>query len=438
MNDGDLAAKKNVFEVCLAKAEAKAFSAAPVVRKVEAAGDRVEVAIPLKGLVNGKYELTSRILGLEQGSRQFSITKISIPEEKLEDIKEVKLKDRAIWVNGKPFVPRKLYHASGSQVMKSQGFNAVDCWGGDAGIEKMLDEARANNLYGYGILNDPCFFKGVDKGFDREALTKGINRLKNHPALLLYELFDEPAGNRVPLKFMLEAYTLIKELDPNHPVELNLDHPEQYRKYSVAADIVSMDCYPIPSEPVTDVSHYMDQLDAACDSKKPMQAVLQACGEPNGRMPTPEELKCMTYLSINHGAKSLAFFSFGAEAGREDHRSLCLSDNVMLWSYMRELNQELITLKEVIVAPAAPSLATTSTSAIDLSARTVGNQVYVIAANQEREETRGTLELKESAGFNKAEVVFENRSLQLEKAADGTISLTDVFKPLEVHVYVLR
>lgn len=338
-------------------------------------GETIVLVVPLEGIGLGAHVIAVRVA---DRTEHFKVHLIPWPSETLPDIERVSIEGRIILVNGSPFIPRKLHHVNASALVKRQGYNAVDCWGGDSleGVEHMLDEAHASNLYGYGVLFHPHFYKGIDKGFDLDALRAGVTRLRRHPALLLWELYDEPDAG-VPVEQLVEAYRLVRQLDPNHPVVLNFCFPDRFREYAVAADMVSMDVYPVPTHPVTRVSAYMDRLLESVDRAKPCQAVLQAYGNIKGRMPTPRELRCMAYLAINHGATSTAFYSY-QEPGEYP---FCLAADPILWSYTRQLNAELLALTDVIIAPEAESVARASVESIDLSTRQVGDALVVIAVN---------------------------------------------------------
>jgi len=356
-----------------------------------------------------------------------------------EDIKQVTIKDNVLFVNGKPFVSRKLNHAYGERFVKDQGFNAVDCWGKTNDIEALLNKAHANGLYGYACLFDSYFFKGkydekkgkFDRGFDLEVLAKGVNQLKNHPALLVWEVFDEPDHNfRVPVEYLWEAYRVIKKLDPNHPVLLNFCIPENFKAYAGPADIVSMDTYPIPPRPVTAIIAYMDKLGESVAYQKPLQAFQQCWGPLKGRMPTPQELKCMTYLSINHGATLLAFYSYSET---KDY-PYCLAADKRLWNYMRGFNAELDTLMGVITAPRILGKVSCSNPAIDFSWRQVGDKSYLIAVNTTNKTVSAEFLCPEAraARYSILQVKGENRKIPW---AATEFKFTDRFTPLAVHVY---
>ncbi|MBI4024539.1 MAG: beta-galactosidase [Verrucomicrobia bacterium] len=402
---------------------------------VESAAARFE--FDLAPLPPGPYRVEAQALDgedriLTSGGGRFQKANVASVTETLEDIQQVSVRDNRLFVNGKPFVVRKLYHAGGAAAVKAQGFNAVDCWGGETleGVARMLDEAHTNNLYGCAVLGHGYFYKGVDKGWDRVALTAGINKLKNHPALLTWELFDEPDATGIPIKFLLEAVKLIKELDSNHPVLVNLVCYPKFKEYGGAGDIVTMDNYPVPSQPVTEVSLFLDRLAAAVDSKKPIGAALQTWSLPNQRMPTPEELRCMTYLAINHRAQVFAYYSYQESPGYTH----CLQFQPALWSYMRCLNAELCALQDLITATESPIKVTSSHPAVDVVARSFNGQLHVIAVNTTNQTVEVTLAMDARGKAERSAALFTEKTYRL-KRNEKSLNLTDILAPFDARVF---
>ena len=327
----------------------------------------------------------------------------------------------------------------GNAYVKTHGFNVAMCWAEPGKsfemIEKLLDLAHTNNLYGYALIYTPSFYKGPDKGYDLEELRRAVNRLKNHPSLLSWYLFDEPdlSSPLIPVKHFMDAYDLIKSLDPNHPVLVNFSStaPALYPRYSEPADVVSVDCYPVPAQPVTTVSDRLDDLARAVNYEKPLMVVLQTYGGLKSRMPTPEEVKCMTWLSINHGARLLSYYSYW-EGKDYPH---CLHGDKLLWSYMIVLNNELILMKDFIVASPSSSKISCSSSDIDFSLRQVNGKLYLAAVNKNNSSVsvKFTIPKLEGSKTQKAKVSFEDRDVIITK---GTFA--DTFKPYEVHIYLFQ
>ena len=116
--------------------------------------------------------------------------------------------------------------------VKAQGFNVAMTWANPGEsyekIQTLLDQAHANNLYGYAIIYTSSFYKGTDIGFDLAELGRAVNHLKSHSSLLFWYLFDEPELVPLSVSHLQAAYNLIKSLDPNHPVLLNFSSTYPY------------------------------------------------------------------------------------------------------------------------------------------------------------------------------------------------------------------
>lgn len=138
------------------------------------------------------------------------------------------------------------------------------------------------------------------------------------------------------LEKLHQAYKLIKELDPNHPVWANhapRNSMESLRKFSECADILGCDIYPVPMHPKLRHSDLMDQTIASVgaytrrmqkiDPNKPVWMVIQGFdwgmlqgdvyersgSEQKGfRPPTLNEIRFMGFDCIVNGARGILFW----------------------------------------------------------------------------------------------------------------------------------
>lgn len=88
-----------------------------------------------------------------------------------------------------------------------------------------------------------------------EKIRRQVAQFKDNPALLYWEIEDEPSYQwrkpglaRVSPERIQAAYRLIKELDPNRPVYLNhspTNLVETLRQYNPGGDLVATDIYPV-------------------------------------------------------------------------------------------------------------------------------------------------------------------------------------------------
>lgn len=135
---------------------------------------------------------------------------------------------------------------------------------------------------------------------------------------------------------LLQAYKLIKELDPEHPVWMNhapRNSLESLKKFSQTADIIGCDIYPVPMHPKLRHSDLMDQTMAcvgaytrrmqSIDEQKPVWMVIQGfnwgdlkgdiyerSGEDHSgyRPPTLNEIRFMGFDCIVNGARGILFW----------------------------------------------------------------------------------------------------------------------------------
>ncbi|KAG9292507.1 hypothetical protein G9A89_001580 [Geosiphon pyriformis] len=213
---------------------------------------------------------------------------------------------------------------------------------------------------GYNVINpDPTYtdLSAVDKMFqaadalggiyiqlsfrysftDIQKVVSQVNQFKKYSSLLTWYTADEPDGEQfTDSSAELNAYNAIKAADPYHPVALVLNCELTAAFYADTTDILSMDVYPIG----VDMSHCTTTNDVCgCDNcigsatldvpKRSDQfmkdlsligrqainqwQVLQAFADPPtwwSRMPTVQEFRVMSYISIIYGFKSIMFWKY--------------------------------------------------------------------------------------------------------------------------------
>ncbi|HOE60279.1 MAG TPA: hypothetical protein P5125_04940 [Kiritimatiellia bacterium] len=173
-----------------------------------------------------------------------------------------------------------------------------------------------------------------------------VERCRNHPALLAWYTCDE-----IPHEYadrVEDRYSLLKQLDPDHPTFICLNHPVTARVFIDCTDVVGSDPYPIPgSDRVNtvlppDAGAVWRAGDSARTIResvfglRPMWQVPQAFAwkwdkseQPELRFPTRRELSSMTWQQIAEGANGLLFYSYGQmmnKAGaelEENFRTTC-------------------------------------------------------------------------------------------------------------------
>jgi hypothetical protein len=394
----------------------------------------IEQALPLTGLPRGRFEVRSRFVrqGAEMShDRRSFIIHEPYALDPWEPVQRTERRGDTILLNGRPFLGRLLYHAAANPDVRAHGFNLLQCSGGDPdplpSIGQHLDACGKNQLYGTAALFNNRYFLPGDH-FDLDHIRAAVLRYKDHPALWAWDLIDEPEV-RVSPERVLEAATLIRELDPDHIVWVNLCQVDKGLDYLQSQDLWSFDRYPIPSQGLGGYLDWLRLSDERLRGKRPLGTCLQTyqTGSPNLRLPTPDELRSSAYLHVIHGYKWFGYYSY-----YDGEPAECLARNPLLWSYTRALNGELTALAPLVLAdaPYTPVECDPPPAIFQAATKEHAGQRYVIAVNLTPQPLRATMKLTGST----AELLFEEeRSLRI---ADGV--LTDDFLPGAAHVYAVR
>lgn len=147
------------------------------------------------------------------------------------------------------------------------------------------------------------------------------------PDRLSFYVNDEPGLLSFPLHTAEDIQALIKARFPETVTTMAVLRPQVTGKFAAAADVFMLDQYPVPHMPMSWLSDSMDR--AAEDvGRKRLASVIQAFGGPGQarygwpRMPTRQEIDCLTFLSVIHGSRAIFYYTFGVvgktKAGRDD------------------------------------------------------------------------------------------------------------------------
>lgn len=296
------------------------------------------------------------------------------------------------------FLPLGLYH----------GLNYLDSLDPDSGrlpapfgefrkagftyvhTNKALSQAYLDRLHRFGL-----------RMVKSEARPEDAQRFAGHPAMLGWDVFDEPDsdGSFAAYPGRFEAFARfrdgIRAHDPVRPIFVNtvawIHAGHQNRawwiKWHQAGDLSCHDNYPIvhakaPTETLTDpqwgqsIPETVALAVQSTGERKPVWAILQAYGQLAGgrwRFPSPTEVRCMAYAAVVHGATGLCWFSldvddvrrnatgwgispaplptYNADAAGHVADDACLADIRRLWSAVARTNHEIAALREYLFAP---------------------------------------------------------------------------------------
>jgi hypothetical protein len=313
---------------------------------------------------------------------------------------------------------------------------------------RYLDVAHAHGVFVWPFLREMVDLR---KPGMREQLTEFVTKYRNHPAIMFWKSADEPEWGKIPVAPLREAYEVIRELDPNHPVWLAQaprGSVETLKPYNAACDIICTDIYPVseppgkhsllPNKGLSMVGDYTKRMVEVGEGKKMVFMVLQVCWSganpahnPENRLmfPTAREERYMMYEAIICGANSLSFFGMPVGLTGRDAE---LGWN---WTYWRAILRPLLSeikqgseLYPVLIAPDSRyPLEFTGAPQIEARWKEASVYLYIFAAARE-----GATQTVRFSGLQDGEVavLHENRTLQTEGG-----SFTDVFVPHDVHVY---
>jgi hypothetical protein len=194
-----------------------------------------------------------------------------------------------------------------------------------------------------------------------------------------------------------------------------------YPLLAQTADVLGFDLYPLQvwcnADAFAHVYEAQRELVRLAAGKPTYQwieaAPMEHCPQPE-LAPTAPTVRAETWLAIAGGATAIGYFPNGwtEEIDREIART----------------NREIQDLTPALLAPETE--ARSDQPALKVGARVLNGAVYVVAVNSGRALVSGTIDVPELFGAQ-LDVYDEHRAVQ---ATNGTF--TDVFEPLQVHVYI--
>lgn len=396
---------------------------------------------PLKisNLSKGHYVLNAKLSDsgkiMESIDKDIIINNGNICPPPAEPIKKVEIDtNKNILVNGKPFLMVFYYHnplREMKELNESFGASTAQVWGGS--IDQLCNNvelAWQTGVYSWPALG-PLLLDIKTGKLKDNILTETVNRLKNHPGMIGWYLFDEPDGAKdgeAMTRELARAVKIIRTLDPNHPILVNLCLSDKFKKYVQYSDFASYDTYPFPDMSLSVIEGNNKKIIEDSENQKPLIAVLQCWSQSGNRGPTYEELKAETFLCITQGMKIFSFYSWS-----DPEPQFCLKQSPELQSYVKELIFEMNVLKEFLFAPTPkqPVIKELSEKAIRFIYKNVGGKNYFITVNISDSIQEYNISLPHYKVGTPIEVLFEDgRTANLVNGG-----LKDILAPFEVHVY---
>jgi hypothetical protein len=369
-------------------------------------------------------------------------------------------RDGFLLVDGQSHFVIGLYQAGHYEEMANAGFSATHNYGVSAGkaedatnstdahLKDLLDRNYTNGLRMMVELPREAIEKG-----NWEQLTRRLETFRSHPGLLCWGSEERVARGRTGLTNIARLYQLVHKLDPDHPFVLG-DTKDVIKKFQhdrrdffpdPCMDIGIWWWYPIPlkdpdgngvDQPVHTRMEPPLWL-TTTHSRKPLWIAIQAYQHPSkeGRFPTPEEYRCMAYLSIINGVKGLFFYTGSGQRDFEGKPAGILNKPELgRWDYVKTLARELREFSPAIMSkPIHPNIVVSPPDApVEFTMRRRGDDLFLVAANKSSEPQTVTFTGSQFKDRT-ASVLYEEHPAQI----NGN-SLRDEFVPFGVHLYSLR
>lgn len=346
-------------------------------------------------------------------------------------------------VDGDPYFPVGIYASSVSPSFHLPHIEAAAKAGinyklaGEHNIVSLLDELQQYGMKG--LVHVYYASHDMRRG-DPQPLTQLVESVRSHPANLgWWNEFSSVNESSMAT----DAYDLIRELDPDHPVLYMLSWAGKF------SDAYFVYAYPIrnpllPDDSILSIDELVlkpayeavaeegegkqvwfasQAFDYRLDSNRGKVVTLDG-----GFRPTREEVRSMNYFALTQGVKGLCFYAAGGEIPGTDF----VADVTLYprqWTEMLTVATEVRYLAPTLAAgvPTNTAHLTKGASAVHFIELVHDDEHTLIAVNAEPKHVLATWEFQASVPLT---MLFEDR------ASDGPVqTFSDLFEPLEVHVY---
>ena len=373
--------------------------------------------------------------------------------------------DGMLVINGKrTFIIGSYHHPKTSlhfYELAKQGYNYTRV-GAD---QASLDSAHANHLMTWIVTGS---IQPGNEGADRERIAQLVNRFNKHPAMLCWEMEDEPAFTwnsadpRVKPEPLIETYQLIKQEDPDHLVITNhgpVNLVSTLAGYNRSTDIVACDVYPVIPQGIrptfalypdglhgdllnpyiSQVGEYTDKMKRVVENSRPVFMVLQAFAwemlkkeEERDttmiRYPSYKESRFMAYNAIVHGATGILYWGSNYTPQPSPFMDDLNRVTMELSEFQDILSAETITMN---IKKQYHELMYSVDTGIEIMIKDVDGKRFMLTVNSDKNPVKVSLAGLDK--YDKANVLSEDRTLSIEKG-----KLTDYFEPFDVHIYELN
>ena len=294
-------------------------------------------------------------------------------------------------------------------------------------------------------------------------LEQVVDAFKDLPGLGAWKGADEPLHANLPAQGLVDAYNLVHQHDPNHPLVL-IQAPVArngplttalLEPYAAAGDIHGVDIYPVsfppgahagrPNKDISVVGDVTDLVVQAAPGKEHWTTLQIAWSGvlPPQHVPTfpgLREERFMAYQAIVAGANGLVFF------GGDLTPVMSPADAAQGWNWtfwhtvLKPLVQQLhsTAVGPALLAPASKRTITADSADVRLSAREADGFLYVIAVRQDPTKNSDVTLSGLPAAVKSGQALFEYDHANFRTVTLSRGAFTDPFAPHDARVYRFR
>lgn len=207
--------------------------------------------------------------------------------------------------------------------LKQDGFNMIHSVNsraaldivGEEGMKAVVELPRTRDMF-------------LDERKATEMAASGVRPFKDSGGLLGYYLDDEPGDHEFLARNLTLLTLAIAKEDPGHPSLVCLigQGSLDFHTKREPRGVLYIDVYPVSAGNAVgdfhsrlydgwDMGRYVDFAQNRVGPETPVWVIVQ-CHRFSDQLrePTPEEIRCQTYLNLAHGAKGIIYFTLNSVA----------------------------------------------------------------------------------------------------------------------------
>ncbi len=305
-------------------------------------------------------------------------------------------------VDGKPFFPFGMYFREVSKkFVDIYAEGPFNCLATDSRLptREELDYCQSKGIKViYNLRN------GIDdKDSGEKWVREKILEMRDHPALLAWYICDELPLAYVPRLRARRGWA--EALDPDHPTWTALNKPDLVRYYMGTFDVLGLDRYPIPKQPVEKIIWTTRAGESSTRGTCAAWQIPQAFAwgwlkrrETRGmRAPTQREMASMSWQWIAGGANGLVYYAFKHLYEKHQDPNDAFAP---AWARTKAMAEEVWRYAPVFLSIEKPISFTGATETVAARTWRYGGRNYLLAVNCTVEPQKATLELSEQLGPN--------------------------------------